>query len=166
MCCKLLMDFVCHAIRWIPMNRDIFLHHMVVTIWLLHYAWSNTLIETEIPHVDWCQTIGLFEVSSIFLSVINLEQYQRGQSRQRMLSTPVSIANQLLFCLTFFYFRVFWFVNVLRGHTTLTEYGELLSTVIHPWYAAVVQSSMYFFGILNLYWSWKIIKMMRRVMCR
>lgn len=153
------MDYFFHLMGWIPMNGDIFIHHVLGLFWYNHFRMTRDMPQSS--HQKWCNSILSSECSSIFLSVMNFDQ------EVHILPRPVKTLNQLVFVGTFLYYRLVWYYREMLlplGSSSLDEYAEILT--LHgysPVYVKIIKWSMYAFFVLNLYWGWKIIQMMMRV---
>ena len=147
---KALMDFVLHFSRVVPMKIDFCLLHVLLLLWSVHYVRVHPIIHSHPAHQTWWTCLNLAEVSSIFLSLLDVDRYHPILSKRwkRMV--------RILFATTFVYFRL---VGHLYLHlSSLQEYTYLVSMVAGRMHAHVFQLSMHAFFALNLYWGCKLIR--------
>lgn len=166
---KAVLDFLLHVARVLPMKTEYCLHHVLLLLWSVHYVRVDSVLHLHPAHQAWWTCLNLAEVSSIFLSLLELDRSfgsfgsfggVGGVGGGSLLPKKAKTIVQLLFAFTFLYFRILSYAQrmLLPLHLSpLQEYTNVVSMVAGSVHAHIFQLSMHAFFVLNLYWAWKLM---------
>lgn len=160
---RIVLDFVLHFTTYLPLTHDMFIHHVCVTGFWVHFVTCCHDLGSPTFRKIALSFLGM-EISSIFYGVTEITAWCRRNmsldlNKLTTLTTLLTL-NAFLFASTFIYTRIYTFYCLLVRDTWFYQYLSGLSWI----HAYTFGSTAFVIFGLNIYWAIKIVqKILRKI---